>query len=71
MCQFNTPELREQNEVFEKRALKRTYGSKRDKMPEWWSKLYDDVQNLNSEPDIIMMIISWTMRYGIQHAWGY
>jgi hypothetical protein len=51
--------------VFEKRVLRRIFGSKRDEVTGGWRKLHNaELHNLNSSPSIIRMIksrrIIWT-----------
>jgi hypothetical protein len=57
-------EGRTQLRVFEKRVLRRIYGSKRDKVTGGWRKLHnDELHNLHSSPNVIRMVKLWSMRW--------
>jgi hypothetical protein len=50
--------------VFENRALRRTFGPKRDEMVGGWRKLrIEEVHNLYSSANIIRMMKYWWMRW--------
>jgi hypothetical protein len=50
--------------VFENGALRRIFGPKRDEIIRGWRKLHDDeLHNLYSTPDIILMLKSRKMRW--------
>jgi hypothetical protein len=50
--------------VFDKRVLRRIFGSKRDEVTGGWRKLHnEELNNFFSSPSIIRMINSRTMRW--------
>jgi hypothetical protein len=50
--------------VFENRALRRTFGPKRDETVGGWRKLHNEkLQNLHSPPNIIRIIKSRRMKW--------
>jgi hypothetical protein len=65
-CEILSLTLKEKHKlkVFEKSALKRIFGPKRDEVTGDWRKLNNEVlHNLNSSPSIIRMIKSRSMRW--------
>jgi hypothetical protein len=64
-CESSYLILREEHElrVFEKRALRRIFGPKRDEVTGGWRKLHnEELHKLYSSPSIIRMIMSRRMR---------
>jgi hypothetical protein len=50
--------------VFENRVLRRIFGSRRDEVTGRWSKLpNEDLSNMSSSPNIIIMVKSRRMRW--------
>jgi hypothetical protein len=49
--------------MFKNRVLMRIFGSKRDEVTGEWRKLYNEVNDLYSSPNIIWVIISRRMRW--------
>jgi hypothetical protein len=49
--------------VFEKRALRRIFGPKRDEVTGGWRKLHNELRNLYSSPSVIRMLKSRRMRW--------
>jgi hypothetical protein len=50
--------------TFENRVLRRICGLKRNEIIGGWGKLHnEDLHNLDSSPNIIRIIKSWTMRW--------
>ena len=53
--------------VFEKRGLRRIFGSKRDKITEEWKKLHEELHDLYCSPNIIQVIKLRRMRW-VRHV---
>jgi hypothetical protein len=49
--------------VFENRMLRRTFGPKRDEDGSWRKLHNDELHNVYSSPNIVMVIISRRMRW--------
>jgi hypothetical protein len=64
--------LREEHRlrVFENRVLRGIFGSKRDEVTGKWRKLHnEELQDLNSSPNIVRVIKSRRMRWAGHLAW--
>jgi hypothetical protein len=64
-CETWSLTLREQHRlrVFENRALRRTFGPKREEMPGRWRRLHnEELHNLYASPHIIIVIKSKRIR---------
>jgi hypothetical protein len=64
--------LREERKlrVFENRVLRRIFGPKRDEVTGEWRKLYnEELNDLYSPPNIILVIKSRKMRWAEHVAW--
>jgi hypothetical protein len=65
-CETWSLTLREEHRlrVFENRALRRTFGQKRDEVTGKWRKLHNkELRDLNSSPSVIRIIKSKRMRW--------
>jgi len=49
--------------VFENRALRRVFGTKRDEVTGEWRKVYNELSDMYSSPNIIRMVKSRRMRW--------
>ena len=45
------------------RVLKRIFGPKRDKVTKEWRRIYEELNDLHSSPNIILVIISRRMKW--------